>query len=1826
MLFGLGVLQGFSQSLYTFPPLTGNNGSAGVTFNLKAYRPIILDSIYVGLSGPTGTDQVEVWYNSTPISGQPNITTSTGWTLMGTYTASITNTGLAIRSVSGLDLTAANFRLNAGQEYGFYVGNVQNSTMIYTTHTAAFPDTFVNNDVKITSGPQTGYGGGLPQPFNSPRCFTGGIAYHSGQGTDLGVASLVSPSAPFVAGSTRPVTITLSNQGTTAITSASLGYQLNNNTAVTAPWTGNLAAGASTTYTFSTNITLPSTGTHSLKTWAANANGSPDVNPNNDTLRTKLCFGLTAGTYTVGARPTANYQTLQDAIAALNCGGGTGAITFELDSGTYTGNFVVQGPISGNPSISITQNGVLGDVIIQDPTGPTTSSASIIKLSQVSDFSLSNIVFKRNGSAGFGTPSAIIEANDGDNIEISQCRLIGGSGFGTDYSVFFNNTSNSRTIDCFLDGGVSGIFYTSSTQADNNSIFNNRIENLSNSAIQLNNQTLAQVNNNSIKDVAGFEVIRVEGGFGNQIYDNKMSGDMAGSVAVSLNNVNGQSGDPTQVYNNAIQLKSTSFFGAPSVFSIFTDSTDGPDYLQLQHNTVAFEYSLTPFFGTSGMVSISEDDTAIVSLGHLDVLNNIFMAKSDTGFQMTTDFRAYNLSSLKLIDSMNIDYNDYFIGANLSDFAFIDDATPITHTTLFDWKNGTNQDANSDSLNPRFISNALLIPIEGLINNSGTPSFVTNDITGAVRSATTPDYGAYEFTPSPTEISISSILGPVSGCGLGNNDTVVALVEHLGTNNLNQLVVRYTVNGALGGTDTLTGPIAPGAKIRYAFRNRYNFSTVGTYAIKAYVSVPVDNLPLNDTASYELIHFATVSAPDTQRFDASAAWITYGNANSWAHGAPNGTVINTSVSAPNVWTNNLTGDYNDNEQSYIQSPCYNLTGLRVPMVGFSLAYESETNYDGMVLEASTDGGGTWNVIGGQSSGGTNWYNANITGNHFSGDCWNGSNNTWTTAKHPLSALGNASSVIFRFHFFSDGSATEEGFAIDNFAVYDSLGVLVPTNAAMVSLDSPTTACGLGASERVVARVVNFGTAPLSNIPVRYSISGATTFISAVDTIRGPLAPNASTTHTFSTRTNLSASGTYNFKVYTQMPGDNIQGDDTVFATIINSQINTFSHLQTFDGGTSGNGATPGIFPIGWTFKSDSSFGRIGYSWFVNNGPTSSFATGPNQDHTTGSGNYVYTEASNGNTGDSTFLYSPCLNLTSLTSPRMSYWYHMAGANMGDLYVQYENNGQWVTFDSILGQQQTNETDPWLERKVSIPARGNTKIRFKGIRGSSFDGDMAIDDVKFFDGTGPDLELKAILRPSSGCGLSANDTVEIRVSNVGTVTQSNIPVAYKLNASAAVVGNIAGPLAGGATATYKFPTTVNLSTPGAYQLLVYVGAAQDSDRTNDTLRTTLVSARNITTLPDSEFFDNNNGGWVASGKNSSWAHGIPGSTTINSAVSTPNVWKTNLTGSYNDNEESEIVSPCYDLSRARNPKVRFQIWYETENNYDLGILESTTDNGVTWTLVNDSNSSFYNYSMSRSYYTGPCWNGATGAWTQAEANISSLAGQSRVRFRFRFISDGSVNGDGVAIDNFAVYDSLQGQPQGYINLMSARIVSPSANSFIDSAIVSAVVKNMGNVSRVLPFDFNFSVNGGLVQTQSLAVGGTGLLPGDSVIHSFSIKYKATTPGAQRICVFVSPVDTIRRDDTLCITLYSRLGTGTWTSQAEMYPNPTKGQVWLRIPEATGKEVQVSLQDLSGRRIMKKVISSAQIREGFHLNLDVPSGMYLIRVENETGRWSEKLLVE
>ncbi len=104
----------------------------------------------------------------------------------------------------------------------------------------------------------------------------------------------------------------------------------------------------------------------------------------------------------------------------------------------------------------------------------------------------------------------------------------------------------------------------------------------------------------------------------------------------------------------------------------------------------------------------------------------------------------------------------------------------------------------------------------------------------------------------------------------------------------------------------------------------------------------------------------------------------------------------------------------------------------------------------------------------------------------------------------------------------------------------------------------------------------------------------------------------------------------------------------------------------------------------------------------------------------------------------------------------------------------------------------------------------------------------------------------------------------------------------------------------------------------------------------------------------ENFDTTDGGFVASGTNPSWAWGAPSATPgPGSAYSAPNLWATNLTGSYNVSELSYITSPVIDLSAHAGlaPSLSFWHWMDSESNtWDWGAVEVTKDGGTTWQVV------------------------------------------------------------------------------------------------------------------------------------------------------------------------------------------------------------------------------------------------------------------------------------
>jgi len=137
-------------------------------------------------------------------------------------------------------------------------------------------------------------------------------------------------------------------------------------------------------------------------------------------------------------------------------------------------------------------------------------------------------------------------------------------------------------------------------------------------------------------------------------------------------------------------------------------------------------------------------------------------------------------------------------------------------------------------------------------------------------------------------------------------------------------------------------------------------------------------------------------------------------------------------------------------------------------------------------------------------------------------------------------------------------------------------------------------------------------------------------------------------------------------------------------------------------------------------------------WTVRNGSTPSSNTGPVNDYNTGNntGKYLYTESSTSGTGfpnKQAILYSPCINLDSMTNSELAFAYHMSGTSMGSMSVEIYNGFGWSQIWSATSDQGAS----WLTASVDISNYdGDTIIiRFVGTTGNSYRSDMAIDAVQ-----------------------------------------------------------------------------------------------------------------------------------------------------------------------------------------------------------------------------------------------------------------------------------------------------------------------------------------------------------------------------------------------------------------------------------------------------------------------------------------------------------------
>ncbi|HNO70530.1 MAG TPA: PKD domain-containing protein, partial [Bacteroidia bacterium] len=248
----------------------------------------------------------------------------------------------------------------------------------------------------------------------------------------------------------------------------------------------------------------------------------------------------------------------------------------------------------------------------------------------------------------------------------------------------------------------------------------------------------------------------------------------------------------------------------------------------------------------------------------------------------------------------------------------------------------------------------------------------------------------------------------------------------------------------------------------------------------------------------------------------------------------------------------------------------------------------------------------------------------------------------------------------------------------------------------------------------------------------------------------------------STSTSKNPTVTYNtsgtFSV--SLTASNVNGSSTfskpgVVVISTDEVNNNYPYTQNFDNLITGDEVNLG----GWINGTDDE-----RNWRVHSGSAPG-AVGPSGDHTSGNGKYLLFQPTG--TGYWGNLYSPCLNLSSLSNPVFEYYVYVDDLkNMDPLYLDVQVDGKLQT-DVFPAVEKIGNF--WLKKTVDLTPYANKTIqlRFRA-KSAHTDRAYAIDDIKIYS------------RPNAApvADFIANPTYDVVGFTAKFYDQSsNLPTAY-----------------------------------------------------------------------------------------------------------------------------------------------------------------------------------------------------------------------------------------------------------------------------------------------------------------------------------------------------------------------------------------------------------------------------------------------------------------
>jgi hypothetical protein len=689
---------------------------------------------------------------------------------------------------------------------------------------------------------------------------------------DAGVGQIVYPTGGVVANSPFNVTARVKNFGTDTLTSVTINWKLDGVLQTPFAWTGSLLKDSLSSVVTLGSLTLP-VGVHTILAWTDNPNGQPDLNTGNDsaTISFMACASLLAGTYTIGGT-NPDFVDFNAAIIALAQCGISAPVVFNVAPGTYNGQITIPWISGTSPINTITFQAANNDstsVILQH-TAINVGTNWVVKLMGAQYITLKNLKIAP-GSATFA--NAIILSDGAQYNTIKGCFIVGKPGSTDDLVVVkaygANNGSNLIQGNRIESGSaaihIKGV--SSASRVANITVDGNVILDFANAGIKAEftdgfiatkNIVTSAVTNTGQKEGIYLYYAYIQP----QVTKNKVT--LSGGYntnGINLEQCTLSLSSQALIANNFVSILN----GANNTFGIRIQYTS---YAKVFHNSLYV-------FGNSNIATRGINPTGTCS--NITVLNNIVECNY---YPMLYEGSAVVRSN----------FNNYYSSTNLYGYYT---SSYINFSSLDALKLATQKDTNSVSYIPYFTSTSDLHTFNGLLNGIATPvPEVTDDIDGELRDLLNPDPGADEFTPSPYDAAVLTILTAVSGCGYSTTSDVTIQIKNAGSATISGgLTAYYQIQGSSTVvSEQVTATIVSPNTYDYTFTTKANFyvdsiQMDSVFHIMAWVSLTGDILQANDTAKafftssfapyHPLVSDTTVPFGSVVQLSAQSPWTVY---------------------------------------------------------------------------------------------------------------------------------------------------------------------------------------------------------------------------------------------------------------------------------------------------------------------------------------------------------------------------------------------------------------------------------------------------------------------------------------------------------------------------------------------------------------------------------------------------------------------------------------------------------------------------------------------------------------------------------------------------------------------------------------------------------------------------------------------------------------------------------------------------------------------------------------------------------------------------------------